>query len=225
MPYKTNTALIIVDVQNDFCPGGRLEVMEGDKIIPTINALKPNFALTVYTQDWHPAEHKSFASAHEEAQEYSTIEVDYGEQVLWPDHCVQETDGAAFHKDLEVGDDALILQKGTNAEVDSYSGFIENDKKTQPLFANGKTLVEVLKEKEIKNIVFCGLAYDFCVGWHALDARKEGFETIIVKDACRSISKPLEGESGTSETAMDAALKEAGVHVVKTGDLQDSLKN
>ncbi len=218
---NTSTALIIVDVQNDFCLGGKLAVEEGDQIIPIINALKPNFSLTILTQDWHPAEHTSFASSHKDAEALTTIEMPYGTQMLWPDHCIQNSVGAAFHSNLKIDDNDLVLKKGTDPEIDSYSGFIENDKKTQPRFFNDKTLTETLKEKGIKNIIFCGLAYDFCVGWNALDARKEGFESIVVKDACRSIAMPTEDSEGTSETAMDEQLKEAGVHVINTKDLED----
>lgn len=220
-PFPSDTALIIVDLQNDFCPGGALAVNGGDQIIPIINALKPNFALCILTQDWHPATHKSFASNHNGAKAFTTTEMPYGTQVLWPDHCIQNSVGAAFHKDLNIGDKDLVLKKGTNPDIDSYSGFFENDQKTQPCFFNGKTLAETLRNHDIKNIVFCGLAYDFCVGWHALDARKEGFEAIIIKDATRSIAMPLEKDEGTSEAAMDKQLKSAGVHIINTQDLED----
>ncbi len=217
--FPADTALIIVDVQNDFCPGGALAVDGGDKIIPIINAIKPKFEFCILTQDWHPQEHKSFASRHEGAQPFSTIEMPYGEQVLWPDHCVQNTSGAAFHKDLDISAKDLILQKGTNPCIDSYSGFIENDKKTRPRFFNGKTLAEMLQNKGIKNVVLCGLAYDFCVGWHALDARTEGFKAIIVKDATRAIAMPL--DNGKSTIQMDKRLKKAGVHIINTQDLEN----
>ncbi|MCD8563350.1 MAG: bifunctional nicotinamidase/pyrazinamidase, partial [Alphaproteobacteria bacterium] len=199
------TALIVVDVQNDFCPGGNLAVNEGDQIVSDINAMRGSFETRVYTKDWHPADHKSFASNHDGKNPFETIQMPYGVQVLWPDHCIQGTDGAAFHSALQYDGSDLILEKGTNPGIDSYSGFYENDQKTQPHFANGKTLTETLKARGIKQIVLCGLAYDFCVGWHALDARKEGFEVIVVKDAARSIAMPLPDGSDT-EAAMDAQL-------------------
>ncbi len=217
-----NTALVIVDVQNDFCPGGSLAVPGGDEIVPAINEMKRDFRLTVITQDWHPVGHKSFASNHDGAQPFSTTEMPYGTQVLWPDHCVQGSQGAEFRSDLKIAESDLILQKGTNPDIDSYSGFFENDGETRPRLPNGETLADTLKARGITKVVFCGLAYDFCVGWHALDARKEGLDAIVVKDASRSIAMPLEGGSNT-EAAMDAQLAEAGVQVVNIADLQEAL--
>lgn len=223
-----NTALIIVDMQNDFCPGGALAVEDGDKIIPVINAIKKSFDLCIYTQDWHPKEHKSFASNYKGAKSFDTIILPYGKQVMWPEHCIQYSEGAKFHKDLNIDGNDLILQKGTNPQVDSYSGFYENDKKTKPLFPDGKTLIDTLKERGIIRVVICGLAYDFCVGWHALDARKEGLQAIIAKDATRSIAMPLQDEETnkqnekvTSETEMDKQLSQAGIHVISISALQD----
>ncbi len=217
-----NTALIIVDVQNDFCPGGSLAIEGGDEIVPAINDMKRGFSLTVITQDWHPADHKSFASNHEGKKPMETIEMPYGVQILWPDHCIQGTQGAEFRNDLEIADNDLIIQKGTNKEIDSYSGFFENDRTTQPRFANGETLADTLRSQGITKLVITGLAYDFCVGWHALDARKEGFEAIVVKDATRSISMAIK-DGTTTETAMDKKLAEAGVQVVNAADLQNVL--
>lgn len=211
----TDTALIIVDVQNDFCPGGNLAVTRGDEIIPIINKIKPNFNLTILTQDWHPADHKSFASNHLNKEPMETIEMPYGTQVLWPDHCIQNTKGAAFRSDFNISDDDLIIQKGTNTEIDSYSGFYENDKKTKPRFDNGNTLTDTLKEYNIATIFIVGLAYDFCVGWHALDARKEGFEVTIIKDATRSIAIPS-GNGKTTESLMDNQLLESNVQIIKS---------
>ena len=220
-PFKAppDTALIIVDVQNDFCPGGTLAVEGGDKIIPVINGIRPSFGVHIYTQDWHPDDHSSFASNNEGTEPFQTIKRKYGEQVLWPDHCVQDTEGAAFHKDLKIENHDLVLKKGINPDIDSYSGFFENDHKTRPRFFNGKTLTETLKERGITRVVICGLAYDFCVGWHALDARKEGFHAIIVRDATRAIAMPLE-DGGTSETAMDTELAAAGVKITNLANLQ-----
>jgi len=212
---KPNSALIVVDVQNDFCPGGSLAVKGGDEIISLINSLKKDFRLTIYTQDWHPKEHKSFASNHADKNPMDTIDMPYGAQALWPDHCVQGTNGAKFRSDLSISDEDLVLQKGTNSEIDSYSGFFENDKKTKPKFKNGKTLTQLLKSKDIETVYFAGLAYDFCVGWHALDAKKEGFEAIVIKDATRSIGIPV-NDKNTTETLMDEQLKEAGVSIINS---------
>ena len=214
-------ALIIVDVQNDFCPGGRLAVAGGDDVILAINSLKHSFRCVVFTQDWHPANHLSFASQHVGKQPFDTVQMSYGAQILWPDHCVQHSKGAGLHNKLMFHQGDWLLQKGTNALVDSYSGFYENDGFTQPRFANGATLTDFLCGQKIKTLVLAGLAYDFCVGWHALDARKEGFDALIVKDMTRSIAMPLgvRAEGKTSETAMDAQLDAAGVKVVNSTEV------
>lgn len=210
---RTPNVLVIVDVQNAFCPGGALAVPGGDEIIAGINALKQRWwPMVVMTQDWHPAGHKSFASSHPGKNPFDTVDTAYGPQVLWPDHCVQGSAGAAFHSGLAVDGTELILRKGTNPEIDSYSGFYENDKKTQPRFADGRTLADLFRSRGVERVMFCGLAYDFCVGWHALDARKEGFEAVVLRDLCRSIALPL-GDGRTTETAMDDALAQAGVVV------------
>ncbi|MCK5385006.1 MAG: bifunctional nicotinamidase/pyrazinamidase [Alphaproteobacteria bacterium] len=214
-----DSALIIVDVQNDFCPGGNMAVTDGDKIIPLINAIKPSFSLCVFTQDWHQVDHKSFAGNHKGKQAFETIILPYGEQTLWPDHCIQRSKGAEFHKGLKIDKNDLILKKGVNMDIDSYSGFFENDRKTHPRFFNGKTLTETLKERDITKIVICGLAYDFCVGWHALDARKEGFTAIVVKDACRSLAIPLKENGINTEKAMDKELIKAGVKITNVEKL------
>ena len=213
-------ALVVVDIQNDFCPGGNLAVPGGDDIVPLVNSLKKLFNLVVLTKDWHPAGHKSFASSHDGKNPLETVEMPYGTQVLWPDHCVQGTEGAAFHKDLDIAADDLVLAKGTNPAIDSYSGFFENDAKTQPVFDDGKTLAQTLREKGINTVVFTGLAYDFCVGWHALDAIKAGFNAIVVKDATRSIAIPgADGAPGT-EQAMTAQLEQAGAKIVTADELK-----
>lgn len=208
-----DTALIVVDPQNDFCPGGKLAVENGDEIIPVINDLIARFPKRIFTQDFHPAGHKSFASQHEGKAPFETTDMPYGIQVLWPDHCVQETNGADFRADLNITPDDLVLQKGTNPGIDSYSGFFENDGKTNPLFADGSTLTEKLHEMGIKKLVFVGLAYDFCVGWHGLDARKEGFEAIILKSACRPIAMPLE-DGKTTVDQIESQLAQAGATIV-----------
>lgn len=174
-------ALLIVDVQNDFCPGGALEVKDGDKIIPIINDIVKEFDVVVQTQDWHPNNHSSFASKYSDKKEYETIELSYGTQVLWPDHCVQGTKGADFHKDLITEHTQLIIRKGFNPEIDSYSAFYENDQATTTGLAG------YLKEKGVKELYITGLATDFCVKWSAIDGVKEGFDVFVLEDACRGI--------------------------------------
>jgi len=211
-PAPATTALIIVDVQSDFCPGGALAVGGGDQIVGGINALRAGFQTVVVTQDWHPAGHSSFASSHPGKQPFDNVDMPYGAQVLWPDHCVQGSDGAAFHPDLNVQTTDLVLQKGTSPAIDSYSGFFENDHTTRPRFADGSTLTDSLRARGITDLVLVGLAYDFCVGWHALDARREGFGVTVLKPLTRAIAMPL-AEGATSETAMDTQLRAAGAVV------------
>ena len=218
-----DTALIIVDVQNDFCPGGNLAVEGGDEIVPLVNEIKKHFHNVIITQDWHPAGHKSFASSHEGREQMEEIQMPYGKQVLWPDHCEQDSEGAAFHADLEIGKFDRILQKGTNPEIDSYSGFFENDRTTRPRFANGETLSDALKAQGIKRVILVGLAYDFCVGWHGLDAAKEGFEAAIVKDATRAIAIPDKDGGPDTEQAMTADLEKAGVKIINSDALYDAV--
>ena len=186
--------LLVVDVQNDFCPGGALAVSEGDRVVPVVNGLMDAFAHVVLTQDWHPPGHGSFASSHAEMEPFQTIRVDYGEQVLWPDHCVQGTSGADFHKDLRLDRAELVIRKGFRAAIDSYSAFRENDQTT----ATG--LAGYMRERGFRRIYLCGLATDFCVAWSALDARREGFEAVVITDACRAID--LEGSLAAAEDAM-----------------------
>ena len=206
-----DTALVIVDVQNDFCPGGALAVNEGDEVVPVINDLRGAFDTVIVTQDWHPEGHKSFASSHEGKAPMDVINMPYGDQVLWPDHCVQGSEGANFHKGLDLKPSDKILRKGKNPEIDSYSGFFENDGKSKPAFdSTGKTLADTLRDKGITKVVFVGLAYDFCVGWHALDALNEGFKSAVVKDATRSIAIPGEDGAPDTETSMTLQLQQAG---------------
>ena len=173
--------LLIVDIQNDFCPGGSLSVPRGDEVVPLINGLAGKFSHVVLTQDWHPRGHLSFASSHTGKTPCQTIEVSYGSQVLWPDHCVQGTAGAAFRKDLEIPHAELILRKGYHRETDSYSAFYENDRKTRTGLAG------YLRERGFRRVFLAGLAFDFCVRYSAEDARREGFEAIVIEDACRGI--------------------------------------
>ena len=194
-------ALIIVDVQNDFCEGGALEVPNGSSVVPVINKLIDRFDAIIQTQDWHPAGHHSFASSHDGKTPYETVELDYGTQVLWPDHCVQGTKGAEFHKDLQTDKSQVIIRKGFRAPIDSYSTFYENDQKTKT------GLTGYLKDRGITDLYVTGLATDFCVKWSVLDGIKEGFNVHIVEDAVRGID--LEG-------SLDEAwkeMKEAGVTV------------
>ena len=173
--------LLVVDIQNDFCPGGSLAVPHGDEVVPLINGLAAKYAHVVLTQDWHPRGHLSFASSHPGKAPYQTIEVAYGTQVLWPDHCVQGTGGAAFRKDLEIPHAELVLRKGYHREIDSYSAFFENDRNTRTGLAG------YLRERGLRRVFLAGLAFDFCVRYSAEDAGREGFEAIVIADACRSI--------------------------------------
>lgn len=201
-------ALIIVDPQMDFCPGGRLAVAGGDEIMAGINALALRFRLVVITQDWHPQSHSSFASSHSGRRPFDTISMPYGEQVLWPDHCIQGTAGAEFHPDVHGAIDRadLIIRKGCNPQVDSYSAFYENDRTTKTGLAG------YLRDKQVRRCVFVGLAYDFCVAWSALDARREGFEAVILKDHTRAIGMPL--GSGTTIDEAEARFRAADVRFV-----------
>ena len=174
-------ALLVIDVQNCFVPGGSLAVKDGDAIVPVINKLARAFANVVITQDWHTADHVSFASQHPFKKPFETTKVKYGTQVLWPDHCVQGTEGAALHKDLALPHAQLVIRKGFRKDTDSYSAFTEADGKTTTGLAG------YLKARGIKRVYLAGLATDFCVAWSALDARKAGFEATVIDDACRGI--------------------------------------
>src|SRR5881227_3679037 len=175
------SALLVIDVQNCFLPGGSLAVKDGEQVVPVINKLAKAFSNVVLTQDWHTQGHISFASVHAGKKPFETVDLDYGKQVLWPDHCVQGTDSAALSKDLEIPHAGLVIRKGFRKNVDSYSAFTEADGKTTT------GLAAYLKARDIKRVFLAGLATDFCVAWSALDARKAGFETYVVEDATRGI--------------------------------------
>ena len=194
-------ALIVIDVQNDFCPGGALAVPGGSEIVEGINQLMESAEAIVLTQDWHPQGHSSFASSHEGLSPYSLTEMSYGPQVLWPDHCVQGSDGAAFHADLHADRADLIIRKGYNPEIDSYSAFFENDKKT-PTGLEG-----YLRTRGISELVLVGLATDFCVNYSALDAAQLGFGVTLREDLCRAID--LDGSLAVARDDMQGA----GVHL------------
>jgi nicotinamidase/pyrazinamidase len=191
--------LIIVDVQNDFCPGGALAVPHGDEIVPAVNRLAAEFAHVILTQDWHPRGHASFASSHHAKQPFEVIEVAYGQQILWPDHCVQGTSGAAFNPALDVPHAELIVRKGFRRAIDSYSAFFENDHHTPTGLAG------YLRERGLERLTLCGLATDFCVLYSVLDGRKAGFEVRVVTSACRGID--LDGSLGRAL----ASMRETGV--------------
>ena len=191
------SALIVIDVQNDFCPGGALAVPEGDQIVPGINALMDDFDTVVLTQDWHPAGHSSFASSHDGKSPYELIDMPYGPQVLWPDHCVQGSAGSDLHADLNVTRANVIIRKGTNPAIDSYSAFFENDQKT-PTGLEG-----YLKSLAVTEITMVGLATDFCVQFSALDAARLGFKVAVREDLCRAID--LDGSLQAAQNTMDAA--------------------
>ena len=194
-------ALLVIDVQNDFCPGGALAVAGGDDIVKPINAIMPDFDAVILSQDWHPAGHSSFATTHN-ADPMSLTEMPYGPQVLWPDHCVIGTSGAAFHKDLNVDAADLIVRKGYNAALDSYSAFFENDHKT-PTGLDG-----YLRTRGITNLTLVGLATDFCVNYSAVDAAKLGFNVTVRTDLCRAID--FDGSLAAATDGMTAA----GVHLI-----------
>jgi nicotinamidase/pyrazinamidase len=190
-------ALIVIDVQNDFCPGGALAVAGGDAIIPRINTLMDDFAVKVLTQDWHPANHSSFAANHPGAEPFSQIAMPYGPQVLWPVHCVQGTGGADFHADLRTDPADLVIRKGFRAGIDSYSAFFENDHKT-PTGLEG-----YLRSRDVTDLTFVGLATDFCVAYSAIDAAGLGFNVTVLEGACRAID--LGGSLAASRQNMRAA--------------------
>lgn len=190
-------ALIVIDIQNDFCPGGALAVQGGDEIIERVNGLMQEFPVTVLTQDWHPEEHSSFAAMHEGATPFSTIDMPYGPQTLWPVHCVWGSPGAAFHPRLHLDPADLVLRKGFRPQVDSYSAFFENDHLT----ATG--LAGYLKDRGITDLTFVGLALDFCVAWSAIDAARLGFNARVLEGASRAID--LNGSLAAARSAMRSA--------------------
>ena len=203
-----NQALIVVDVQNDFLETGSLPVPDGSQVIPVINKVMPLFQTVVLTQDWHPAEHKSFASNHEDKKPYDVTTMPYGQQVLWPVHCVQNSKGAELAEALEVKGTEFNVRKGTNPEVDSYSAFFEADGKSKTILADW------LRDQGITEVFLCGLATDFCVSWSALDAVKEGFKTFIIEDACRGINV------GGSMEAAKQQWKDKGIETVSSDSLR-----
>jgi len=192
-------ALLIVDIQNDFLPGGSLAVPKGVEIVPVVNRLATMFPHVVLTQDWHPKDHLSFASSHPGRKLFETITVSYGEQILWPDHCVQGTKGAAFSRSLDVPHAELVLRKGFDRSIDSYSAFYENDHVT-PTGLSG-----YLRQRGFARVFIAGLAFDFCVRWSAEDARRDGFDVVVVEDACRSI------DTDGSLAAAHLALQSLGI--------------
>lgn len=205
---RPSDLLVLIDIQNDFCPGGALAVPEGDQVVPIANQLAATFPHVVLTQDWHPKNHRSFASIHPGKQPFETAELDYGTQVLWPDHCVQGTSGAAFHPDFAATNAELVLRKGFRAEIDSYSAFFENDRRT----ATG--LQGYVTERGFHRVFLAGLATDFCVAFTAEDARRCGLEAVVLLDGCRAI------DQGGS---LDAALRRMRAAGVAFGASQDVL--
>jgi len=184
MTIQPTDALLAIDLQLDFCPGGSLAVTDGDVIIPTINTLAQRFDHVLLTQDWHPPAHISFASAHTNKKPFETIEAPYGPQTLWPEHCLQHLKGATFHPDLDLPHAELILRKGFRPNIDSYSAFLENDHTTPTGLAG------YLRERGLRRLFLCGLAYDFCVRYSAIDGKQLGFETIVLEDATRPVNLP-----------------------------------
>lgn len=191
------SALLVVDVQNDFTPGGALAVAHGDEVVPVINALARKFETVLLTQDWHTPGHASFASGHPGQAPFGTVRLHYGEQTLWPDHCVMGTHGAAFHPDLAIPHAQLVLRKGFRRGIDSYSAFLEADRTTHT------GLDGYLASRGIRRLYLCGLATDFCVAWSALDARTFGLEAVVVEDACRAID--LRGSLAAAWRSMETA--------------------
>ncbi|NPU11757.1 bifunctional nicotinamidase/pyrazinamidase [Bradyrhizobium sp. 83002] len=201
------SALLVIDVQNCFLPGGSLAVKDGEQVVPVVNRIAKAFSHVVLTQDWHTPAHVSFASSHPGKKPFELIDLAYGKQVLWPDHCVQGTDGAALSKDLAIPQAELILRKGFHKDVDSYSAFTEADGKTST------GLAAYLKARGISKVFVAGLATDFCVAWTALDARKAGLDTYVIEDACRGID--TQGSLAKAWTDMAAA----GVKRITSGDI------
>lgn len=194
----SNSALLMIDIQNDFCPGGALAVAEGDATAVLSNAIQDKFDMRVLTQDWHLADHSSFADNHEGAEPFSLIDMPYGPQVLWPRHCVIGSDGAEFHKDLVTDTADMVIRKGFRSHIDSYSAFFENDKTTQTGLAG------YLRERDTSQVYLTGIATDFCVCYSAIDAVKQGFEAIVIMDACRAID-------------MDGSLAQAMQNMIAAG--------
>ena len=205
---RATDALLVVDVQNDFLPGGALAVARGDEIVPLVNHLARRFAVVVLTQDWHPAGHASFASSHPGRKPFETKRLPYGKQILWPDHCVQGTPGAAFAAGLDIPHAQLVLRKGHHPKVDSYSAFLEADRRTRT------GLDGYLRSRGVKRVFCAGLATDFCVAWTALDARRFGLQAAVIEDACRAI------DTDGSLAAAWQAMKKAGIRRLSSSALR-----
>ena len=204
-PIGPRDVLLVVDVQNDFCSGGKLAVPGGEEVVPALNRLATQFEHVVLTQDWHPAGHSSFASSHPGRSPYDTVELAYGPQILWPDHCVQGTPGSQFRKELNIAQAELILRKGYHREIDSYSAFYENDHNTHTGLAG------YLRERGLERVFIAGLAFDFCVRFSAEDAKREGFSVVVVEDASRGI------DVNGSILATRQALARLGISCIKAG--------
>jgi nicotinamidase/pyrazinamidase len=215
MEITAQDVLVVIDVQNDFCPGGVLAVADGDAVIDVIHRVAPSFEHMILTQDWHPAGHSSFASAHPGKQPFQQIELSYGTQTLWPDHCVQGSKGAEFHPSLHLPRAQLILRKGFRPQIDSYSAFFENDRVTPTGLAG------YLRERKLTRVFLAGLAYDFCVGYSALDARRLGLPAVILRDACRAI------DLNSSVARIEAQFSQAGVTLIESAEVgaQDAKGN
>ena len=205
-------ALLVIDVQNDFCPGGALAVKGGDEIVPLINQLGQRFEHVILTQDWHPAGHISFASSHPGKRPFETTEVNYGTQTLWPDHCVQGTRGADFYPGLNLPHAELILRKGFRREIDSYSAFLEDDHTTST------GLASYLRERGLKRLFLCGLAYDFCVRFSAIDGTAAGFECIVIENATRPVNLAASLEQS------HANLQERGISKIQAQEVDTSVQ-
>ena len=204
MRIESSDVLLVTDVQNDFCPGGALAVSGGDEVIAPIHTVAQRFEHIVLTQDWHPADHASFASAHAGKQPFESVQMYYGQQTLWPPHCVQGSSGAEFHPALSLPRAELILRKGFRRDIDSYSAFFENDRVT----ATG--LAGYLRERGLRRVFLAGLAYDYCVGFSALDARRLGLEAFVLRDACRTIGL------NDSVARIEERFALTGVHVIES---------
>jgi nicotinamidase/pyrazinamidase len=205
--FGPDSVLLVIDMQYDFMPGGALAVAEGDALVPLINRLGQRFSRVVLTQDWHPAGHASFASSHVDRQPFDVVTLPYGPQTLWPDHCIQGSFGAQLHADLQLPHAQLILRKGCNGAIDSYSAFVEADRTTPTGLAG------YLRERGVQQVFIVGLALDFCVAWSALDACAAGFTTTVISDACRGIDM-----NGSLDKAL-GAMQAAGVKRLETRDL------
>ncbi|HWZ40680.1 MAG TPA: bifunctional nicotinamidase/pyrazinamidase [Bradyrhizobium sp.] len=205
MQIRSDDLLLVIDVQNDFCTHGKLAVADGDDVVPVVNRLAQRFDHMVLTQDWHPPGHSSFATSHPGRTAFESIEMPYGQQTLWPDHCVQGTPGATFHPQLSTERAELVIRKGFRPDIDSYSAFYENDRRTPTGLAG------YLRERNLRRIFLVGLATDYCVHYSAIDARRLGFDVVVIESACRAID--LAG----SLAAAWAGMTEAGVQ--RAGDL------